>query len=188
MPAAPRNQAGWAQGPTAATGTGKLDVPWAAEALGGPGVPTNPSGGRNPPAGLDGCPKDRQYYNAVAGRRVRSYAMIVRIPVILVCRPHGMARAVEDYRSDPIAPMPWHKPTGSRRAVAPSIPPRAATGIRAVRANRDQRTGPSAPTSGWLEVGYTGDRKARLAPACLARRRSAGPCAELVTRRHLVRP
>ncbi len=63
------------------------------------------------------------------------------------------------------------------------MPPRAAAGSFAVRAQRAQRTGPSAAASGWLAVANAGERKANPAPASRARRRSAGPWAELVTRR-----
>ena len=69
---------------------------------------------------------------------------------------------------------------GSLRILAPSMPPSAATGNRADRAMRAQRAGPSTADPGWLAVAKTGERKTSPAPASVARRRSAGPWAELV--------
>ncbi len=64
--------------------------------------------------------------------------------------------------------------------VAPSTPPRAATGNGAPSAMRLHRMGPRHMASGWLKVGKAGERKASLAPAQRARRRSAPLWAELV--------
>ena len=80
-----------------------------------------------------------------------------------------------------MAPAERHKPRGRARRLAPSIPPKAATGNRASLARRLQPAAPSTPPAGWLEVGNTGDRNARSAPACAARCNSSRLCAELVT-------
>lgn len=86
-----------------------------------------------------------------------------------------------DLLSAPIAPTALQTPIGKRRTLLLSTPPSAATAIGAARAMRAQRRGPRARTSTWLAVGKAGDRNARSAPARQARRRSATPCAELVT-------
>jgi hypothetical protein len=83
----------------------------------------------------------------------------------------------------PIAPIPRQSRRGRRRTDNPSIPPRAATARGDLCARTDQRTGPRDDASGWLAVANTGERKARSAPARAARCRSAGPWAELVTKR-----
>jgi len=81
-----------------------------------------------------------------------------------------------------MAPAPKHIARGNRRIDRPSIPPSAATGNAAARASRPHRCGPSAAAPGWLRVAKAGDRNARSTLARAARRRSAAPCAELVSR------
>lgn len=80
----------------------------------------------------------------------------------------------------PIAPIALQTVTGSLGMLVRLMPPSAATGNRADRATRDQRAGPRALAPGWLAVAKTGERKTNAAPARVARRRSAGPWAELV--------
>lgn len=90
--------------------------------------------------------------------------------------PHGA--------SAPIAPTAC-APARSR-ADAPSTPPNAATASPpgARRAIVAHRTGPSPNAPGWLAVANAGDKNANTAPAALARRNVATPCAELVTGPH----
>src|ERR1700728_3701987 len=93
---------------------------------------------------------------------------------------HCVSNDTERQARAPIAPIAWQARLGRRRIVAPSMPPRAATGSGAQRASRAQRTGPRAFTSGWLRVGKAGERKTSETPARRARNRSAHPWAELV--------
>ena len=81
-----------------------------------------------------------------------------------------------------IAPIAVHAVIGRRRTLMPSIPPSAATATVADRAMRVQRAAPRVAAPGWLAVAKTGERKTMEAPARRARRRSTGPCAELVMR------
>ena len=81
-----------------------------------------------------------------------------------------------------IAPIAVHAVIGRRRTLMPSIPPSAATATLADRAMRVQRAAPRVAAPGWLAVAKTGERKTMEAPARRARRRSTGPCAELVIR------
>lgn len=107
-------------------------------------------------------------------------------PQRAISNPHGISETLcldrhsRPQASAPMAPAARQARRGNRRMVAPSIPPSAATGNRAIRARCAQRTAPMALTSGWLRVGNAGDRKASAAPARRARCKSAKPWAELV--------
>ena len=102
-------------------------------------------------------------------------------------RPRHPRAQRADHASAPMAPTARHSTIGSRRTVAWLVPPSAATGIPAARASRDHRAGPRPVASGWLGVGKAGERKARSAPACRARRSSARVWAELVSQPRRVR-
>lgn len=109
------------------------------------------------------------------------------IPQRPISIPHGNCETLwlqchKRQARAPIAPIAWQARLGRRRTVVPSMPPRAATGSRAERASRAQRTGPRATASGWLRVAKAGERKASEAPARRARNRSASPWAELVVK------
>ena len=103
---------------------------------------------------------------------------------------HGISETLwtqYPHANAPIAPIATQIVAGSLRILVLSMPPSAATGNRIVRAMLAQRSGPRAAAPGWLAVTKTGERKTRTDPAWAARRMSAGPWAELVIRRCLLR-
>lgn len=89
--------------------------------------------------------------------------------------------ALDGYQASALmAAAARHPP--SRRILRPVMPPRAPTGTGADRTRRDHRTAPNVGSPGWLAVANTGDRNTSAAPLRAARRKSAGLCAELVTK------